>query len=74
MDSSDEYLHDDLADFAIVGASHMADGLTDFPRWSEAMLAEECAESIRPFLPMIFDNSKKILERTESACEAAEQR
>jgi hypothetical protein len=31
--------------------------------WSKAMLAEECGEDIRPFLRMIFANSKDMFER-----------
>jgi hypothetical protein len=74
MDSTDNHVHDDLLDFAIIGASHMARGITDFASWSVVMLAEEGSESLRPFLPMIFDNSKKILERTQNIFEAAQQR
>lgn len=74
MDSPNEDLHDDLLDWAMIGASRMARGFTDFESWSRAMLVEEHSESIRPFLPVIFDNSKKILERTENIFDAAEER
>lgn len=55
---------DDLLDFSIIGAAHQARGLTDYRRWSQAMLAEGFAE-IRPFLPSLFDNSKRMLQRME---------
>src|SRR5262245_15220594 len=75
MDSTHkDDLHDDLLDWAIVGASHMAHGLTDYASWSREMLAEEHSESVRAFLPVIFENSKKILEGTEDMFETAEQR
>lgn len=51
----------------------MAHGLTDFSTWSKAMLAEEGSESLRPFLRMIFANSKRMLERTENILEDAPQ-
>jgi hypothetical protein len=41
----------------------MAHGLTQFPAWAKAMLAEEGTESLRPFLRMIFVNSKTMLDR-----------
>jgi hypothetical protein len=50
----------------------MAHGLTDFESWSKVMLAEEHSESVRPFLGVIFANSKKIIERTENIFEAGE--
>ena len=60
----DEYsLHDELLDFTIIGAAHMAHGLTQFPAWAKAMLAEDGSESLRPFLRMIFVNSKTMLDR-----------
>jgi hypothetical protein len=65
-DEENEPLQDDLLDFAIIGASLMAHGLTDFPRWSKAMLNEGDA-SIRPFLSMLFHNSKCMLERVRTA-------
>jgi hypothetical protein len=71
MDSAHDQLHDELLDFTIIGASHMAHGLTDFSTWSKAMLAEEGSESLRPFLRMIFANSKRMLERTENILEVA---
>jgi hypothetical protein len=66
MDSTDKHLHDDLLDWAIIGASHMANGITDFRNWSKAILADEGSESVRAFLSVIFENAKKILERTET--------
>jgi hypothetical protein len=64
MKSEDNYLHDELFDLTIIGASHMAKGFTDFSAWSKAMLAEEGSESLRPFLGIIYINSKTLLERT----------
>ena len=53
MSNEDEYLHGELFDFTIIGASHMANGITDLSAWLEAMLAEEGSESLRPFLRLI---------------------
>jgi hypothetical protein len=58
--------------FTIIGAAHMAHGLTQFSAWSKAMLAEEASESLRPFLRMIFVNSKNMLERTRKIFESHE--
>jgi len=62
--NEDRYLHDELFDFTIIGASKLAHGVTQFSAWSKAMLALEGSESLRPFLRMIYINSKAILERT----------
>ena len=42
----------------------MAKGVTEFSAWSKAMLAEEDSESLRPFLRMVYANSKTLLEKT----------
>jgi hypothetical protein len=52
-----------LLDFTIIGASHIAHGLTDFSAWSKAMLSIECSQDIGPFLRVIFANSKDMFER-----------
>jgi hypothetical protein len=62
-DDGQEQLHDMLLDCTIIGASHIAHGLTDFSAWSKAMLAVEGREWVRPFLRMIFANSKDMFER-----------
>lgn len=62
-DDSQEELHDDLLDLTIIGASHIAHGLTDFSAWSKAMLSIECSQDLRPFLRMIFANTKDMFER-----------
>ena len=62
-DDSQEELHNDLLDLTIIGVSHIAHGLTDFSAWSKAMLSIECSQDIRPFLRMIFANSKDMFER-----------
>jgi hypothetical protein len=62
-DDSREALLADLLDYAIVGAAHLERGLTDFPRWSQAMLSEG-DPAIRPFLPSIFENAKRIRQGT----------
>ena len=62
-DDSQEELHDDLLDLTIIGASHIAHGLTDFSAWSKAMLSIECSQYLRPFLRMIFANTKDMFER-----------
>ena len=66
-DDGQEQLHDELLDFTIVGAYHIACGLTEFSAWSKAILAEEASESLRPFLRMIFANSKDMSERLSLA-------
>jgi hypothetical protein len=58
MRSEDEYLHDELLDFTIIGASYIAKGVTEFSAWSKAMLAEKATESLRPFLRVVYANSK----------------
>ena len=62
-DDGQEQLRDDLLDLTIIGVSHIAHGLTDFSAWSKAMLSIECSQDIRPFLRMIFANSKDMFER-----------
>jgi hypothetical protein len=68
-DDEQEQLHDELLDFTIVGAYHISRGLTEFSAWSKAMLAEEYSESLRPFLCMIFANSKDMFERISTLFE-----
>jgi hypothetical protein len=68
-DDGQEQLHDELLDFTIVGAYHISRGLTEFSAWSKAMLAEEGSESLRPFLRMIFANSKDMFERISTLFE-----
>jgi tetratricopeptide (TPR) repeat protein len=56
----------DLADYAIIGASKIANGANSFAAWSQSMLAE-FGESIRPQLVQVFDQSLKLhneLEKT----------
>jgi hypothetical protein len=62
-DDGQEQLHDDLLDLTIIGARHIAHGLTDFSAWSKAMLSIECSHDIRPFLRMVFVISKDMFER-----------
>ena len=59
----DEYLHDQLFDFTIIGANYMDKGVTEFSAWSKAMLAVEGSEDLRPFVRMVFANSKTLLEK-----------
>jgi len=76
MDNEDdghEDLQDDLLDFTIIGASHLAHGKTDFSLWSKAMLAEGDL-SIRPFLSMLFQNSKDMLHRIQTLGEPSRTR
>jgi hypothetical protein len=62
-DDGQEQLHDDLLDLTIIGASHIANGLTDFSAWSKAMLSIECRQDVRPFLRVVFANSKDMFKR-----------
>jgi len=41
----------------------MAHGVTKFSEWSKRMLAEEGSEQLRPFLRIVYLNSKRILEK-----------
>ena len=59
----DDRLHDELLDFTIIGASYLAEGVSEFSAWSKAMLAEKHSESLRPFLRVVYANSKTLLER-----------
>jgi hypothetical protein len=68
-DDGQEQLHDELLDFTIIGTYQIARGLTNFTAWSEAMMALECSESLRPFLRMIYANSKDMFERTRKLLE-----
>jgi hypothetical protein len=68
-DDGQEQLHDELLDFTIVGAYHIARGLTEFSAWSKAMLVVEGSEWVRPFLRMIFANSKDMFERISNLFE-----
>ncbi|HEV7404184.1 MAG TPA: hypothetical protein VGO11_14685 [Chthoniobacteraceae bacterium] len=61
-DDAEKALQDDLLDLTIIGASHLANGKTDFASWSAAMM-EEGYPSIRKFLPMLFHNSTAMLLR-----------
>jgi hypothetical protein len=63
MNTDDKYLHDEIFDFTIIGASLMAKGVTEFRAWSKAMMALEGSESLRPFLRIVYFNSKTILKR-----------
>lgn len=68
-----------LADYAIVGAEHIAKGVRKFGQWSEAM-AKEFGESVLPHLRAIYDKAAKhdanaehakFLEREKSKLETS---
>ena len=61
--SEDEYLHDELLDFTIIGAAYLAEGVTEFSAWSKAMLAEDDSGGLRPFLRVVYADSKILLEK-----------
>jgi hypothetical protein len=67
----DGYLHYRLLDWPIIGARHMAEGVINFSQWSKAILADAWPkslpeeESLRPFLWMIYNNSKMLFERAQ---------
>jgi hypothetical protein len=58
----DEYLHYDLFLFTIIGATYMEEGVTEFSAWSKVMLAEKNSEDLRPFLRVVYANSKTMQE------------
>jgi hypothetical protein len=47
-----------LVDEAIIGASHIAKGVTKFSDWSKAML-KDFGERIAPYLAQLFDRAQK---------------
>ena len=53
-----------LVDLAEIGASHIARGLTDFAKWSEAMI-KEFGPGIKQHLQQVFDASSKVKAREE---------
>lgn len=48
-----------LVDEAIIGATHIAEGVRDFGLWSKKMLTE-FGERVRPHLQALFDKSKQL--------------
>ena len=53
----------ELADLAIIGASHIARGVTRFGEFSKAML-DDFGERVKPHLLHLFDQAKQIHEAT----------
>jgi hypothetical protein len=49
-------------DETIIGADKIAKGATEFAQWSRAMQADGAVDALRPFLRLVFDNSKKVVE------------
>lgn len=47
----------ELADYAIIGAEHIANGIENFSDWGNAMV-KEFGEKLKPHLQAIFDKSK----------------
>lgn len=47
-----------LVDEAIIGASHIADGISNFADWSKAML-KDFGERIQPYLDQLFERSQE---------------
>ncbi len=48
-----------ILDEAIIGASHIARGLTDFAQWSKTML-KDVGEHIRPYLQDLYNRAKAL--------------
>jgi hypothetical protein len=68
MDSRDEerrQLEEDFMDFTIIGAAHLADGVTDYREWSRVML-KDVGSSLRPLFPALYQQSKSMLARMSS--------
>jgi hypothetical protein len=59
-----------LADEAIIGASHIARGLTKFADWS-AQMVSEFGERIKPFLRALFEKSREQYKTASSKLKAA---
>ena len=55
-------LKESLVDETIIGADKIAKGATEFAQWSRAMQADGAVDALRPFLRLVFDNSKKVVE------------
>jgi hypothetical protein len=41
----------------------MEEGVTEFSAWSKVILAGKDSEDLRPFLRMVYANSKTLLEK-----------
>jgi hypothetical protein len=41
----------------------MEEGVTEFSAWSKVMLAEKNSEDLRPFLRVVYANSKTMQEK-----------
>lgn len=54
----------DLADHAIVGATHIIEGAVTFGKWSTAMV-KDFGESIKPHLKLIYDSAKEQAKKIE---------
>jgi hypothetical protein len=50
-----------LYDEAMIGASHIAHGITDFAEWSKAMIAD-LGDRIKPFLQDLYARAKQLHE------------
>jgi len=59
----DEYLHYDLLLFTLIGVTYMEEGVTEFSAWSKAMLAEDDSGDLRPFLRVVYVNSKTLMAK-----------
>jgi hypothetical protein len=53
----------ELADYAIIGASHIGRGILKFSEWSKTML-DEFGDAVRPHLQQIFDAANKSVDDT----------
>lgn len=62
-----------LIDETIIGADHIASGLTKFADWSGAML-EDFGERLRPVLPKLFENSKAYHDAMAAELDATDTR
>ena len=62
-----------LVDEAIIGASHIARGVTKFADWSSTMI-REFGENIKPFLKDLYARSKKMADQTAKGKLTSEER
>jgi hypothetical protein len=52
----------DIHKYAVIGADHLLEGISDFSRWSEKMISD-WGEKIRPHLDEIFNKAKQFNEQ-----------
>jgi hypothetical protein len=63
---------DIYADYAVIGASKIVNGVVDFADWSEEMV-KDIGENMRPFLQSIWDRSQEFVQESEKTTKKISQ-